>query len=368
MNDMQVYHFILDHRIGGPHVYVKTICEKLDYKIKSIIVTTGRGLLTDIALLNLRHILKFLYPLEILFNTIQLCWRFRHGIIRIGVVFDVHGAANIAPILAARILNIPVVWHFHETYARFNGFVKLGKILLSGIPHRYVVVSEMSSQIFKIASSRLIPGGVDVNFWKLDKANVCKIKCNNHRLRLIAVGNLNPLKGLDILFDALSGLDEPWDLVVVGAELNTFNRYAANLYMHGSRLKKQGGYINFVGWQNSEVVRNLLALSDIFVLPSRSEACPIALLEAMAMEVTCVASEVGDVKQIFSSSNCGFTFSPNSPIALREAIKLAASIGVDGRREMGRLARAGIETKYSSENMAQYHLDLYLEVFREVRY
>jgi len=37
---------------------------------------------------------------------------------------------------------------------------------------------------------------------------------------------------------------------------------------------------------------------DIFVQPSRSEACPIALLEAMAIKCVCVATDVGRVGEI----------------------------------------------------------------------
>jgi glycosyltransferase involved in cell wall biosynthesis len=306
--------------------------------------------------------MKLLYPLEIIINIIQLCWIFRKRDDRTDIIFDVHGAANIAPIFAARMLAIPVVWHFHEINAAFSGLVKAGKIILSGIPHRYVVVAEVSAQIFDISSPYLIPGSVDIEFWKLDQEKVCKIECNEDRLRLITVGNINPLKGVDILLEALSGLSQPWELIIVGAELNTFRKYAEILHNHAVDLMGQGGHINFVGWQESIVIRDLMTRADVFVLPSRSEACPISLLEAMAMEVTCVASAVGDVKKIFGDSGCGFVFSPESPAELQAILKQIDALGKNQRREIGRRARARVVSEYSEEIMVARHLNLYLEL------
>lgn len=364
---MQVFHFILDHRIGGPHVYVKTVRDALQSQAKSTIVTTGSGPATEIALTNFRHRLRLLYPLEIVCNVAQLCWRFRRGGDRTGVIFDVHGAANLAPILAARLLGVPVVWHFHETVAAFSSLVKLGQIALAGVPHRYVVVAETSAQVFGIESPRLIPGAVDTAFWRLDEKKAeCRTRTTDPRLRLIAVGNLNPLKGMDNLLTALGGLNMPWELVIVGAELSTFHQYAASLRSQAAALARADAHVDFVGWQSPEAVRSLFEYADAFVLPSRSEACPLALLEAMAMERACIASEVGDVKRMLGGEECGITVPAGSPVALTAALERIASLGEGGRREMGRRARARVVAEYSKTKLAQRHLDTYLELVRDV--
>ncbi len=69
-----------------------------------------------------------------------------------------------------------------------------------------------------------------------------------------------------------------------------------------------------------------LAASDLFVLPSRYEALPIALLEALAAGLPCVAMRVGEIGGIVQDGANGFTVPPGDAAALAQAIeRLAAS-------------------------------------------
>ena len=361
---MRVFHFILDHRVGGPHVYVRSLVQILSPEIISTVVTTGCGEETDLALTNLRHRFRLLYPIEIIWNIIRLCVIFRARNARRDLIFDVHGAANIAPILAARLMGIPTVWHFHETNASFVSLVRLGRAAIAGLVHRYVVVAEKAAEVFRLANAMLIPGAVDVEFWRVVPTDY-PMRQHGDTLRLVTVGNLNPLKGVDILLKALHGLNKPWELVVVGAELHTFGDYAVDLRNQADRLARSDRRIEFAGWQSPESVRDLLASADVFVLPSRSEACPIALLEAMATECACVASDVGDVRKILSEPGSGIVVQRESPASLTAALAEVASLGPDGRSEMGRRARATVMAGYSEQGMAEGHLKMYKELVRE---
>lgn len=361
---MRVIHFILDHRIGGPHSYVRSIVRILAPEVISTVVTTGRGEATDLALTNLRHQFRLLYPIEIIWNIIRLCLMFRARKSPHNLIFDVHGAANIAPILAARLMGIPTVWHFHETDASFVSLVRLGKAVISGLAHKYVAVAKKSAEVFGLASAVLIPGAVDAEFWRAAPTDY-PIRQHPHALRLVTVGNLNPSKGVDILLTALHGLNVPWELLVVGAELQTFSDYAADLRNQADQLVRSDRRIEFAGWQPPEAVRDLLASADMFVLPSRSEACPIALLEAMAAERACIASDVGDVRKILSEPGSGIVVQRESPASLTAALAEVASLGPDGRFEMGRRARATVMTRYSEQGMAESHLKMYKELVRE---
>lgn len=353
---IKVFHFILDHRVGGPHVYVGSLINALNDRVALTLVTTGHGAATELSLTNLRHRLKALYPVEVLWNVFRLLWLFRNAAAWQECIFDVHGAANIAPIVAARLLGIPVVWHFHETLPGVGGLVRLGKAVLAGTPHGIVAVANKSRKVYRLDNADLIPAPVDAAYWQVTDQRR-EERAKGALFRLVAVGNLNPLKGMDVLLDAIAGLDVPWELVIVGAELSTFRDYAALLHEKGRSAERGGGVIRFVGWQPTDSVRELLACADVFVLPSRSEACPIALLEAMAMECACVATDVGDVMEMVGDA--GIVLPAESPELLLQGLKRVHALGPVGRRQMGVCARQRVARHYSPEVVAKRHLQIY---------
>lgn len=317
--------------------------------------------MTELSLINLRHRLKALYPIEVLCNVFRLLWLFRGTVVRRELIFDVHGAANIAPIIAARLLGIPVVWHFHETMGGFSGLVRLGKAILAGMPHRIVVVARKSGEVYRVRNAELIPAPIDVDYWQINDQQR-RARADRNSLRIVAVGNLNPLKGMDVLLDAIAGLNMPWELVIIGAELSTFRDYAASL-REKARVAELGcGTVRFAGWQPAESVRELLAHADVFVLPSRSEACPIALLEAMSMECVCVATAVGDVREIMGDGECGFVVPGETPESLLLALKQVWGLGVAERKQMGVCARERVAKDFSPELIANRHLQIYTKL------
>jgi glycosyltransferase involved in cell wall biosynthesis len=353
-----VFQFILDPRVGGPHVYVRTLSEMLPPPFRTCIVTAGKGPMTDVPLLNLRHWFRWLYPLEVFLNTFRLYWIFRKRASIQRVIFDVHGVANLAPIVAARILNIPLVWHFHETVAGFSILAALGKRMAAGIPHRMVVVAKKAAAVFSLQDATLIPGAVDPNFWSSEKS-APRLFDGIRRLRILSVGNLNPLKGADVLLNALETFGQPWELVIVGAELQTYSGYTQNLREHAARLESPTRRIRFDGWRSPEEVRSLMVNSDVFVLPSRSEACPLALLEAMAAGCVCIATDVGDVREILEVAGCGIVVPSESSSALAAAIEHVTEIGTAERQRMGKLAQEAIVARYSQKTQAEKHLVIY---------
>lgn len=358
---IRVFHFILDHRVGGPHVYVRNLAQSLASHIESSLVTTGHGAQTDIALFNLRHLLRWLYPFEVVLNALWLCRRFWRRQSRQGAIFDVHGAGNLAPILAARMLGVPMVWHFHETVGGFSTLAALGKWMASGIPHRIVTVAKKAAAVFNLSDAILISGAVDPDFWSSGKSD--PPPCDGvRRLRILSVGNLNPLKGADVLLTALETFGQPWELVIVGAELQTYSGYARELREHAARLESPSRLTRFAGWQSPEEVRSLMADSDVFVLPSRSEACPLALLEAMAAGCVCIATDVGDVREILEAGGCGIVVPRESSAALAAALEHVAKIGRAERQRMGKLAQETIVARYSLQTQAAKHLSIYKEL------
>jgi len=99
--------------------------------------------------------------------------------------------------------------------------------------------------------------------------------------------------------------------------------------------------------------------SDVFVLPSRSEACPLALLEAMAAGCVCIATDVGDVREILEVAGCGIVVQSESSSALAAAIEHVAGISIAERQSMGKLAQEAITARFSLQSQAEKHLGIY---------
>jgi glycosyltransferase involved in cell wall biosynthesis len=330
---LKVYHFILDHRVGGPHVYVDTLRHALADRVESVVVTTGRGPMTELSLINLRHWWSPLYAIELLLNVVWLIFAVLLGRIqRRGTLFNVHGGANLAPLLAARITGIPVVWHIHETTPSFRRLVDLGSRIIRGGRHAIGIVAERSREAYGLERTEFLPASVDTSFWKRTAVSTeARAACgwivgeasSQNPFRVLAVGNLNPLKGMDVLLDALAGLDWPWHLQIVGAELATHKGFAHTLRHRAEAVMKanKSARVDFLGWQDMQKVRALLASCDVFVLPSRSEACPIALLEAIAMGCRCVSADVGDAKAMLQTCSVARLFRTGSSEDCLEAIR-----------------------------------------------
>jgi glycosyltransferase involved in cell wall biosynthesis len=189
--------------------------------------------------------------------------------------------------------------------------------------------------VFGVVQAEFAPGGVDRTFWSESSAKSSREfernKSDAHRgvetLRLLLVGNLNTTKGIDIFLTALMGVERPLEVRVVGSELSTHQNYARMLYQSAKDLSALNPRltIEFLGWQDPAAVRELLANCDAFVLPSRSEACPLVLLEALAMGCLCVASDVGDVRLMLGGDARHRIFQPGAVEELRDILQTLES-------------------------------------------
>jgi sugar transferase (PEP-CTERM/EpsH1 system associated) len=111
-------------------------------------------------------------------------------------------------------------------------------------------------------------------------------------------------------------------------------------------------------------IETVMAALDIFVLSSRSEGLPMAILEAMASGLPVIATRVGGVDEVIDEGSTGLLVEPKSPEALAEAIGSLA--GNRARRErMGAAGRARAIREFSLDTMVADYQRLYFEVARE---
>jgi glycosyltransferase involved in cell wall biosynthesis len=192
----------------------------------------------------------------------------------------------------------------------------------------------------------VIPNGLDVKHFEHGRHE-------RPRRNVVVVANLRPEKGHDVLIDASARVlaqvpDARFDVVGGGPEGDALlARCDARRVRHAFR---------FLGHQ--EDVAACLTAGDIFVLPSRSEAFPNAVLEAMAAGLPVVASDVGGVSELIDDNSTGLLVPAGDPVALaNRLLRLMAEPALAAR--LGAAARAVAETRYSFERMVAAFDSLY---------
>src|SRR5580704_1441949 len=105
-------------------------------------------------------------------------------------------------------------------------------------------------------------------------------------------------------------------------------------------------------------VPEILALSDVFVLSSRSEGFSNALLEAMVCGVPPVATDVGGNRELLEDGVSGFLVAPEYPEAIADGIvRLLADSEL--RRRQGAAARRRVLEKFTTEIMVNRVVSAY---------
>jgi glycosyltransferase involved in cell wall biosynthesis len=202
----------------------------------------------------------------------------------------------------------------------------------------------------RVPSSRIrvVPNGVDV---AAHAARTHEIPIR----RIVTVANLRKEKAHEVLFEAVPIVlqrcpDAEFIIAGDGPRRLELERVAATLGI-GSRVR-------FIG--HVDDVASLLASSDMFVLPSRSEAFPNSLIEAMAAGLPIVATRVGGILELVENQRTGVLVQPDNPRALGHAILDLIQWRSHAAR-LGRAARAEVESRYSWDTMISSFERLYLE-------
>jgi glycosyltransferase involved in cell wall biosynthesis len=117
-----------------------------------------------------------------------------------------------------------------------------------------------------------------------------------------------------------------------------------------------GRRIQYLGMRDD--VEHLLAGADIFVMPSRTEALPMALIEAMGAGLPVVASGVGGIPEVVEHGREGWLVEPDDPRALASA--LDSLIG-DGalRCRFGEAGRRRVLEQFTAHRMAEDYVRLF---------
>jgi glycosyltransferase involved in cell wall biosynthesis len=171
---------------------------------------------------------------------------------------------------------------------------------------RYIVVSKPIHEVLvqhRVSSQMidLIHNAVEINHDRaMDGGKSLSYALNlpANSIVLIAAGRLTWAKGYEDLIDALNLIveDDPrvYCLIAGDGEL----RQSLEAHIKNSGLSK---HVLLLGYLPREDVLALMGVCDIFVMPSRSEGTPIALLEAAALRKPILATSVGGIPELLEN-------------------------------------------------------------------
>jgi glycosyltransferase involved in cell wall biosynthesis len=152
----------------------------------------------------------------------------------------------------------------------------------------------------------------------------------NGKYNLLFVGNLIYAKGVDILLEAFALIEKEYPNVTLSYIGDGKEKYKLSKRAKDLGIDKKIIFFNRVDYKDIPI---MMFYSDILVLPSREEGVGRVILEAMAMKLPVVASNVGGIPLIIENYKNGLLFeSENAESLTRQIIllindkKLAISI------------------------------------------
>jgi len=192
----------------------------------------------------------------------------------------------------------------------------------------------------------VIPAGAD-----LDAVQPASAPTLEGPVRLLFVGRLVTQKGLDVLFRALALMKDHhnWSLTIAGE-----GPLKEELAMAAQQLGI-GDRVTFRGWLERGQLPAVYKDADAFVLPSRDEGMPNAMLEAMAAGLPVIGSKVSGLSEVVIDGETGILVPADDADLLNNALRQVIE-DRDLTFKMGQAARQRVEDRYSWQFAADAYM------------
>ena len=257
---------------------------------------------------------------------------------------------------ALTIVGIPGVnWFYGTRVIDSIGFLyshTIGRVLLGSVDK--IVVRSKRIAVF-LRRLGVPPKKIHVLVRGIDEDRFTNLDVNSLRATLrpalgfcekdvvvLFVGRLEPMKGINYLLkiaQIIPRMNASVKFLIVGyGSLESLVRRAAH----------DNPNIRFLGFRRD--VPQLMAISDILVLPSISEAFPLVIIEAGFVGLPVVTTDVGAIPDIIKDGETGIIVPRGDVDSLIEAILLLAN-DPNLRKEFSERHRREIMTKYRWERL-----------------
>lgn len=383
MRILQVYHIYPDI-MGGVSKMVFNIKRELERRGRKIhVLTTDLYYSNKISTKDYSNIHRFSIILRRLsrYNLIIPEVKFFLWIKKVIKKFDcvhIHGYRNPYNILLFHYLTVnkvPYVLQAHgslprigkEKVKRFYDIMFGYRLLRNALKLIAVNRNEANQYRYmgvpkeKIA---IIPNGIDLSEYSdfPSKGNFKKrFNIPEEKKMILYLGRIHKIKGIDLLVKAYAHMVNKMKirntiLVIVGPDdgyLNEVRKLSVALGVSKRVL--------FTGPLYGRDKLEAYVDSEFYVLPSRYETFPMAILEAYACYKPVVASKIGGLNELIVNNGTGLLFKAENHVELAEKLIYMLE-NPDESLKMGLNGRKLVEEKYSIEKVVDKLEDLYIQV------
>lgn len=277
--------------------------------------------------------------------------------------------ANFMLTIASMGLGLPMVWGMRQSLYSLaqekqrTRWVIQACAYLSRRPERIVYNSRASRAQhakygFYDSRGLVVANGFDTNDFSPDPAARFKVRAAlgiaQDALAIGLVARVHPMKDHTNYLQAAArfAVDYPNAVfILVGDGADESNPILSDL-IDNLRLRSK---VRLCGRRTDTAALNCAL--DIACSSSWGEGFSNAIAEAMACGTPCVATNVGDTRDIIGDT--GIVVPPRNPAALSEGWAKLAALGAEGRRDLGLRARQRIIDRYSLAANAEAYAGLY---------
>jgi glycosyltransferase involved in cell wall biosynthesis len=226
-----------------------------------------------------------------------------------------------AIVALCRALGVPAVLHLHaaqlhHSYHAMPAPLKAMVRWIFSLPASVVVLGTAARR-FVTEELRVPPGRVEIlNNGVPEPAVPRETPAAGAAPRVLFLGNLSERKGVSDLLKALAlpalRSSPPEVTLAGGGDVAAYQAKARELGIDS--------FVHFEGWVDQPKVAQLMACSDVLVLPSYDEGLPLVILEALANGVAVVCTPVGEIDSVLTDGVNALFVEPGNVQGIADAL------------------------------------------------
>ncbi|MDP2527940.1 glycosyltransferase family 4 protein [Maribacter dokdonensis] len=238
-------------------------------------------------------------------------------------------------------------------------------------PTLLITVSQGSEEFTKRVmhspgdSLRMVYHGIDERFAEIENPkNLLRLKekeqIPTHKLIIGVVGRITPMKGQDVLVNAIGKyltpeLKEKIHIVLVGDYESNGSKEWFDAFLNEHNLQNQITVLSF------RDPKPYYQLFDVFVLPSRSDTFGLVAVEAMMSECCVIRSDSNGAYDQIQHGENGFIFPMDDEVELAKLLEKVLK-SEELRNTLGAAAKKTALEKFTKRQMISNTLEVYKEL------